>query len=435
MIRNDPQRTRTAWCLYDWANSAFATTILAAVLPVYFVALVPPEGARIALFGLERTIPAGALWGYIVALATATVALAAPWLGILADRRRWRQRLLVVFGSLGAVTTALLCLAGPGDYALAALLFIVAEIGFAVGNIFYDSFLPTLAGNEAELDRLSARGYAFGYLGGGLALLLAFVLIQWPHVFGLAGRATATRAAFLLTGLWWAIFALPAFISLKERLFSAAPAASPVGSLRDYLRIFGEMRRHPDLLFFLLAFLFYNDGIQTIITVSAIFGREELGLSQTSIMMVFLMIQFVAFPGALLYGRIAARWGAKRALLLGLILFIAITVYAYTMRQPWQFWLLGGCVALVYGGCQAISRSLYASFIPAGKSAEFFAFFTVSGKFASLFGPLIFALIADLTGSTRLSILALSILFILGLFLLLGVDVQRGQALARTESA
>jgi UMF1 family MFS transporter len=260
-------------------------------------------------------------------------------------------------------------------------------------------------------------------------LLIAFLLIQYPTFFGFADRGSATRGAFLLTGLWWGVFALPTFRYVREDVFVHSPAPLLRG-LRGYLQIFAQMRRYPDLLLFLIAFLFYNDGIQTVIAVSAIFGREELGLSQTTVLSVFLMIQFVAMPGSLLYGRAAERWGAKRAILAGLLLFIAVTIYAYTMQKGWEFWILGFVVALIFGGLQAISRSLYAALIPPGKSAEFFSFYAISGKFASVVGPLLFALIADLTGSTRLSILALATLFILGLVLLARVDVDRGKAAA-----
>jgi UMF1 family MFS transporter len=429
MPASDRNRARFAWCLYDWANSAFATVILASVLPVYFASLVPPEGGR--LIGLQRAIPASALWGYAVSLSMLLVAVVAPWLGALADRRGRRQRLLILFTAAGVSATCLLALAGPGEYLLAALFFVIANAGFAAGNIFYNAFLPALA-EGAELDRLSARGYALGYVGGGVALLLAFVLIQWPGAFGLPDRGAATRVAFILTGLWWGLFALPAFRYVREEFFVHPPAPLLKG-LRGYLKIFAELRRYPDLLLFLAAFLFFNDGIQTIIAVSAIFGREELGLSQTTILAVFLMIQFVAMPGSLLFGRAAERWGAKRTVLAGLVIFVGVTIYAYAMRTAAEFWLLGFVVAMVFGGCQAISRSLYAALIPPGKSAEFFSFFAISGKFASIFGPLIFAAVADITGSTRLSILALAGFFIAGIFLLAGVDVARGRAAALGE--
>jgi UMF1 family MFS transporter len=416
------------WCMYDWANSGFATVVLAAVLPVYFVTLVPETGARLSLFGLTHVMPASALWGYAVSCSMLLVAVTAPWLGVLADRQGRRRQMLIFFALVGATATALLALAGPGRYLLAATLFVVANIGFAAGNIFYNAFLPALAESH-EIDRLSSRGFALGYIGGGVMLLIAFALIQGYEIFGFADRGAATRAGFLLTGLWWALFALPTFRHVREDAFIHDPEPLPVG-IKGYLRTFAQLRRYPDLLRFLLAYLFYNDGIQTIITVSAIFGREELGLSQASILGCFLMIQFVAMPGSLLFGRLAEKYGAKRSVMLSLMLFAGVTVYAYTMRQDWEFWILGLVVALVLGGSQAISRSLFALFVPADKSAEFFSFYAISGKFASILGPLVFALIADLTGSSRLSILALGGFFLIGIVLLAGVDVQRGKAAA-----
>jgi UMF1 family MFS transporter len=423
-----PSRARFAWCLYDWANSAFATVVLAAVLPIYFASLVPDEGARIPLPWGVHTLSASALWAYAVALSMAVVALAAPGLGALADRRGLRRRLLILFCLTGCLATALLALTGPGDYLWAAVLFVVANIGFAGGNIFYNAFLPALAAGP-DLDRLSARGFALGYVGGGLVLLIVFLMIQWFAPLGFADRGAATRSGFLLTACWWAGFALPAFAWVREEAFIRPPAPA-VSGLKGYLRIFAEVLRYRDLAVFLLAFLFYNDGIQTIIAVSAIFGREELGLSQTTILGTFLMIQFIAMPGALLFGRLASRWGARRAVMLTLVLFLGVTVYAFRMQAAWEFWVLGLVVALILGGSQAISRSLYAALIPPGKTAEFFGFYAISGKFASIFGPLVFAAIADFTGSTRLSILALSAFFAIGLALLFLVDVPRGMALA-----
>jgi len=431
MIATTAEQKRKAWfgwCMYDWANSAFATVILAAVLPVYFVALVPPQGAQLSLFGFTRTMPASALWGYAVSCSMLAVALTAPYLGAYADKRGRRRRLMMLFGLTGATATSLLVLAGPGNYLLAALLFIIANIGFAGGNIFYNAFLPALA-EGPELDRLSARGFALGYIGGGLMLLLAFVMIEGYQWLGFADKGAATRAGFLLTGLWWALFAIPTFRHVREEVFVHALEPLPTG-LKGYLQTFAHIRQYPDLLRFLIAFLFYNDGIQTIIVVSAIFGREELGLSQGSILGCFLMIQFLAMPGALLFGRLAETFGAKRSVLLSLILFILVTGFAYVMHYGWQFWTLGLVVALILGGSQAISRSLFAALVPPERSAEFFGFYAISGKFASIFGPLIFALIADLTGSSRLSILALGGFFLIGILLLAGVDVQRGKAAA-----
>lgn len=413
------------WCLYDWANSAFATVILAAVLPVYFASLVPEEGAAITVLGWTHRMPATALWGYAVSTSMLLVALLAPYLGAWADSRRLRKSFLIVSCLCGSVATAMLALAGPGEYLLAALLFIIANIGFATGNIFYNSFLPALA-ESSELDKLSARGFALGYIGGGLALLVTFIIIQQHHWFGLPDKAVATRIGFLITGLWWFGFALPAFRNIREDVFIHDPEPLQHG-LGGYFRTFSRIRHYPQLLRFLIAFLFYNDGIQTVIAVSAIFASVEIGLSQGSVLGCFLMIQFIAMPGALLFSRISASFGAKKAIILSLLLFVGVTIYAYRMDSALEFWLLGFVVALILGGSQAMSRSLFASMVPADRSAEFFGFYAVSGKFASILGPLVFAVISDITGSARLSILALSGFFIIGLLILAGTDIKKGQ--------
>ncbi len=413
------------WCMYDWANSAFATVILSAVLPVYFVSLVPEEGARITLLGFSRTFRAAALWGYAVSLSMLMVALSSPYLGSLADRLNLHRRFLLAYCLLGILATSFLFFATPGKYLLAAFLFILANIGFAGGNVFYNAFLPKLAANH-ELDRLSSRGFAYGYIGGGLALLLVFAMIQGYSYLGFADKGIASRAGFLLTGIWWFVFAVPTYLYVRV---PAGPIM--VGSLhrgiRGYFRIFAEIRKHPALLLFLLAFLFYNDGIQTIIVVAAIFAREELGLSQGTILSCFLMIQFVAMPGTLLFGRLAEVYGAKRSLYLALFLFVLVTIYAYFMNQAWEFWLLGFVIAIILGGSQAVSRSFFSSLIPEGKHAEFFGFYAISAKFASVFGPFLFALIIDITGSARISILALTFFFVAGMLLLTGVKPEHAK--------
>jgi UMF1 family MFS transporter len=410
------------WCMYDWANSAFATVVLSAVLPVYFVALVPETGARIAFLGFRHTFRAPSLWGYAVSCSMLIVAVSSPYLGSIADRLSLHRKFLFVYCLIGTLAASCLYFATPGKYLLAAFLFILANIGFAGGNVFYNAFLPKLAANH-ELDRLSSRGFAYGYIGGGIALLLVFAMIQGYTFFGFADKGAASRAGFLLTGIWWFLFAIPTYLYVRV-------PASPImvdrlhSGLRGYFRIFAEIKKHPALLLFLIAFLFYNDGIQTIIVVAAIFARDELGLSQGTILSCFLMIQFVAMPGTLLFGRLAEVSGAKRALYLALFLFILVTIYAYFIRNAWEFWLLGFVIAIILGGSQAVSRSFFSSLIPEGKHAEFFGFYAISAKFASVFGPLMFALIIDITGSSRLSIVALTFFFVTGILLLTQVKTE-----------
>lgn len=425
---DEQRRAERAWCLYDWANSAFATVILSAVLPVYFSVISPAGGIQLA----GRTVPATAVWGYTVAASMLLVAMVAPGLGNLADRRAIKKPLLIICASIGSIATALLFLAGSGDWLLAAGLFLVANIGFATGNIFYNAFLPELA-KGIDADRLSSRAYAWGYLGGGVALALIFLLIEGHAVIGVADKGLATRLGFLLTGAWWLLFAIPAFLWLRE-----GPVRHDVLKLHtpaDYLRLARELTGYPDLLRFLLAFLLYNDGIQTIIAIAAIFASAELGLNTGTILGCYLMIQFLAMPATMLTARLARRWGTKRTVMGTLAVFTVITVYAATMRSALEFWVLGLLVALVLGGSQALSRSIYAGLVPPARSAEFFSLFAISSKFASILGPLLFALLIDLTGSNRLAILSLATFFVVGMVLLVGVDVERGRLQIRTEKS
>lgn len=408
----------TAWCLYDWANSAFATVVLSAVLPVYFAATAPLGGIPF----MGRSIPATAFWSYTVAASMLLVAIIAPALGNLADRHGLKKPLLTSCAMIGALATMALAL--PGSPLQLAGLFLIANIGFAAGNIFYNAFLPDLA-SGTEADRLSSRAYAWGYLGGGLALALVFLLIEGHALFGLADKALATRVGFVITGTWWLLFSLPAFRWLQE-----GPPRAEAHRLQtpaDYLRLARELAGYPDLLRFLLAFLLYNDGIQTIIAIAAIFASVEMGLSTGTILGCYLMIQFLAMPATLLTARLAARWGTKRTVMTTLLVFAVITVYAATMRSAVEFWILGAAVALVLGGSQALSRSLYAGLVPPRRSAEFFSLFAISSKFASILGPLVFAILIELTGSNRLAILSLTSFFIIGMLLLAGVDFTRGR--------
>ncbi len=430
---NSPTKKQAwfGWCMYDWANSSFATVILAAVLPVYFVTLVPEEGARISLFGWHRLLPASALWAYSVSLSMLIVAITAPYLGALADRKSLHREFLITCCLVGSFTTGLLYFATPGRYIMAVFIFILANISFAGGNIFYNAFLPKLAANH-ELDRLSSRGFAFGYIGGGLALLIVFAMIMGSESLGFPDKGAATRTGFLLSGIWWLLFAIPTFYFVRVHSAPILPQVLHKG-IKGYFRTLAEIRHYPTLFLFLIAFLFYNDGIQTIIVVAAIFGRQELALSQGTILACFLMIQFVAMPGTLLFGKLAEIFGAKRSLYIALFLFICVTVYAYFINKAWEFWILGFVIAIILGGSQAVSRSLFSSLIPEGKHAEFFGFYAISAKFASVIGPFIFALITDLTGSARLAILALTSFFIIGIILLTFVDTSRQQNFSTQE--
>lgn len=406
-------QSRFAWVLYDWANSAFATVVLTALFPVWFAALLPAEGVHLP--GLKSPLQATSLWGYLVSLSLLLIALTAPQAGRWADRTG-RQRLCFrACVAVGVIGSLLLAWPQPHQWGQAALAFLLANLGFAAGNLFYNSYLPHLA-DDSDLDRLSSRGFALGYLGGGLALLLVFGLISSSDHLGMS-KADATRIGLALAGLWWLVFSLPAM----RRLPRLQPTLLPKVS---YFAVFRDLMQHRQLLRFLLAFLLYNDGVQTIIVISGIFAREELGLATSDILACFLLIQFISLPATLVCGRLAVRFGCKPVLLVAISVFVGISLWACFMRHVWEFWALGVAVALVLGGIQALSRSLFSRLVPVEKSTEFFGFFAVGNKFAAIAGPFAFALISQLTGSTRLAVASVGIVLLTGGILLTTVDTR-----------
>jgi UMF1 family MFS transporter len=426
------KKTIFGWCMYDWANSAFATTILAAVLPIYFVSIVPEGGVDITILGITFHAFATPLWSFSITIAMVIVALSAPVLGAIADYSRAKRQFLIFYTYLGAVFTALLVTVGYGDYLRASLFFIIALIGFAGGNVFYNAFLPEIA-PAGEREYVSGKGFAFGYLGGGLLLILNLLMIQKHAWFGISDAAWGSRLSFLTVGIWWGLFAIPTFRSVRDRKDKVVAKVWYIRhgfkTLADTLR---KMRHFKELVKFLISFLIYNDGVQTVIVMAAIFGREELGFGTSTLIGCLLMVQIIGFPAALFMGKLAQRIGEKRTIYICLIVYCIIVIYGYFMSRPLEFWVLGFLVGLVQGGSQAISRSLYSGLLPVGHSAEFFGFFAIANRFASIFGPLIFGLVAVLTGSIRNSILAVIIFFIVGLVILMTVNVERGKKAART---
>jgi UMF1 family MFS transporter len=420
-------RALRGFYLYDWANSAFATVILAALLPVYFAeAVVPAEGFRI--FG--TTLSATSLWGYASGLSTLLVFLSAPLLGALADATRSRRRWLLGCFLPGAAATVALIAVGPGDVWAALALYVTAGTAFVAANIFYDAFLPGL-GDAAERDRISARGFAWGYAGGGLLFLVDLILIQAHGSFGLT-KEWAVRIALASAGLWWGGFGLVAWRFMAEPP-GRARRADPAAALRGTAATFRAVLGRPALALFCLAFLFYNDGIQTVVKMASIYGKDELQLGTGTLLGTLLLVQAVGVPGALLFGRIARARGAKRALVLSLVIWLGVVAWGYRLAAAWEFWLLGGAVGFCLGATQALSRSLYARFVPLERSAEYYGFYSVFAKFSAIGGPILFAAIRQLTGTARLSILALGIFFLLGLILLLAMPAD--PALTEPEAA
>lgn len=421
------KRTRFGWYMYDWANSAYAVTILAALFgPFLDKVVVPDEGY--VLWGIGP-LSATSLYGYTLGLSALLVLLTAPLLGAIADASSSKKKFLMFFCYLGSASSLGLFLIGPGDVELALILFFLANIGFVSGNVFYDAFLPHIASPE-EQDVVSGKGYAYGYAGGGILFILHLILVQFHANFGIEDVTLALRISLGSVGVWWGGFAIITFRRLSEPRISAlrtkvtSHVRNGFTQLIVTTRKIGSLR---NLLIFLVAFMIYNDGIQTIIAMATIYGSEELNFDTLTLMGCLLMVQAIGMFGALLFGWLAVRFGTKNMLLVALATWSGIVLYAYFMTQPLEFWILGGIVGLVLGGSQALSRSLYSSIIPAHASAEFFGFFSVFEKFSAIWGPIVFAFIRQTTGSARLSILALLVFFVVGSLILSFMNVRRAQ--------
>ncbi len=416
--------------MYDWATNGYQVTTASALFPVFFVEAIVPEG--FAVFG--REIPASGLWGVGLGTAAIIVFLMAPVLGAIADLTLLKRKFLMTFAWGGCLFASLLFFATPGMVWLSLLLFIAAQVCYTSGNVFYNAFLPGLASDE-DMDRISGRGFAYGYIGGALQFGFSLGLVSGHDLMGLS-QELAIRLALLTAGLWWLGFSAYTFIHLKETPppgFREQSFRSPAAAVRQGVgqtwSIARRLPRFPALLLFLLAFFFYNDGIQTVIGVSAAYGKDELELGTQAIMITFLIVQFVAFGGALLFSRIAGRIGTKNAVLLSLVIWSGIVIYAYFLQAGdiFGFFVLGVIVGLVLGGNQALSRSLFASMIPRESSANFFGFFTVFHKLSAILGPLLFGGLAILFDSARPAILAIIFFFVVGGLLLACVDVEKAR--------
>lgn len=425
MENKNHRRAIRAWTMYDWANSVFATTIMAAVLPVYY--------STVAASNLAPN-RATSNWAFTTTIALVLVAILGPILGAMADFSGAKKRYLSIFVVVGVTGTALLFLVQTGDWLIASLFFIIGSIGFSGANVFYDSLLPHVASKD-EIDQVSSRGYAMGYAGGGilLAINLAMIMLSPENL-----TALMTRISFLTVAVWWLVFTIPLWRNVEEpprRILVNEIGFNPLrASFSRLSGTFKEIRKYKELSKFILAFWLYNNGIGTIIYMATIYGTE-LGFSATTTIGTLLMVQFVAIPFALLFGYLAKKIGTKPSILLSLSIYTLIAIGGYFLTKEIHFWLLGFAVAMVQGGSQALSRSLFGRMMPKSKSAEFYSFFSVSEKIAGTVGPLLFGLVSISMGGSRLSIVSLIIFFILGGFMLTRVKENQGIAIAEAEES
>jgi UMF1 family MFS transporter len=418
-----------AWAMYDWANSAFQSTVITAVFPPFFSAY--------AAAGLPPAV-ATARFAWATTIAVGITAVLGPILGAIADYRAIKKKMLALFVGIGVLTTLMMGTIGRGEWTYAALLFVISNIAIASSFVFYDSLLPHIAA-PGEMDRVSTAGYAVGYLGGGILLVINLLWILTPATFGLPDTVTGIKLSLVSVGVWWLVFSLPLFRRVPEpaRVLESDETANENAVRAAFVRVwetFHELRGYRQAFLMLVAFLLYNDGIQTIIRMAAIYGAE-IGIDQNAQIEAFVLVQFVGIPFSFLFGAVAGRIGAKTAIFIALAVYTGISILAYFMTAAWQFFALAFLVGTVQGGSQALSRSLFARMIPKHKSSEYFGFFSVFEKFAGIAGPALFAVSVSIFGSSRAAVLSVIFFFICGGAVLTRVDVAAGEGHAREASA
>jgi UMF1 family MFS transporter len=418
------------WAMYDFANSAFATTILAVIFNQYFARVVAGGERGVNLLGFQ--LHGASFFTFSISISMAISAVLSPFLGAVADASGTKKRFLMVFCYVAVLFTGLLYFVGEGDYWRGAIFFIIANIGFAGGNVFYNAFLPEIS-TDQNIGRISGLGWALGYVGGGLLLAINLIMLKYPEWIGYPTGYFTVQDCFLSVALWWLIFSLPTFLLIRERAYGKEPPSEEGYFRSGYRRLqhtFRRMKSFRELTKFLVAFLIYNEGIETVIVMASIFGAEVLGMKTNELILFFLMIQGIAFVGAMVFGFLADAFGNKRMVIITLGIWSFIVLWAFQLGIVWdpktEYWILGVLVAIVLGGSQAASRSLQGLFTPDANSAEFFGFFAVSGKFASIFGPLIYGILIAITGSVQSGVLSVLIFFVVGMIILWTVNEKKG---------
>ena len=412
-----------AWSLYDWANSAFATTVMAGFFPVFFKEYwSTTDNVTLSTWYL----------GLGNSIASILVAALAPFIGAIADRGTAKKKLLIFFAFLGIIATGGLWIVNQGHWQMAILFYIIASIGFMSGNIFYDALLPVVATKE-KYDYASSLGYSLGYIGGGLLFLINVLLYLQPHYFGIADGATAIRLSFISVAVWWAIFSIPLILFVKEPTIH-----EPIGifsSIKEgwsqLVSTLSKIRQFKVVVTFLMAYWLYIDGVDTIIRMAVDYGTS-IGFPASSLITALLLVQFVAFPATLIYSRFASKIGIKNALYTAILGYTLITIFGAFVSKEWHFYVIAVFIACFQGGIQALSRSLYSRIIPKNQAAEFFGFYNMLGKFAAIIGPPMMGYIGLITGNPRIGILSIVILFIAGGFILTKVDLQEGERISES---
>jgi len=426
----DNRRSIIGWALYDWANSAFATTVMAAFFPIFF--------KKFWSVGVDPVVSTAKL-GLANSAAGMVVALCAPVLGAIADRGGAKKKFLFFFAFIGIVMTASLYMVSKGDWALAIAVYVLATVGFSGGNIFYDSLITSVA-SDKRMDFVSALGFSMGYLGGGILFALNVWMTIKPETFGFADAGAAVRFSFLSVAVWWALFSVPVFLFVREPAVEKGGVAGDavMAGLRQLRRTFQEIRHLRVIFLFLIAYWLYIDGVDTIIRMALDYGMS-IGFRTNDLILALLITQFVGFPSAIAFGYLGGRIGTKRSIYITIAVYLCVTIYAAFITVKYEFYLLAIVIGMVQGGIQALSRSFFAKMIPVDKSAEYFGFYNLIGKFSVVAGPIFMGMTALLVRSmgypsaiaSRVSITSIAVLFIAGAVLLYFVDEKAGKKEAR----
>ncbi len=405
-----------SWAMYDWANSAYATTVMAGFFPLFF--------KEYYSSGADSIVSTTQL-GIANSISSLIVVLIAPLLGAIADAGSFKKKFLFLFAYLGILMSASLAMVDKGDWQLAAFIYVLGNIGFMASNTFYDSLLPNVAGDD-KVDYVSGLGFALGYLGGGILFALNVLMVQKPEFFGLSGTLEAIKVSFVSVALWWALFSIPLMLFVKEHAPKVQRnlAQNIVAGYQQIIITFKKVSKLKGLLLFLVAYWLYIDGVDTIIRMAVDYAMA-IGFDPNTLILALIIVQFVGFPATLLFAKLADVWDTKKALYLAIGSYFFITIGASLMQEEYQFYLLAVAIAMVQGGIQALSRSYYAQMIPPEQAGEYFGFFNFLGKFATILGPLMIGLVATMTDSSRLGIASVSLFFIIGGLLLYKVDAQK----------
>lgn len=404
-----------SWIMYDWANSAYTLTVTSTILPLFFKMILVDSGQEASL--------STAYWGYTNALATLIIAVLAPILGTIADYRGYKKIFFVVFVSLGVLATFGLATVTSGLWIILLLFYLISSVGFAGGNVFYDAFLVDVT-TEEKMDRVSTLGFALGYIGSTIPFIVSMAIVILAQFNKIPiGVASASKFAFIITAIWWGVFSIPIIKNVKQ-IHGIEKEEHIIR--KSFIRLFNtfkNIKNHKQIFIFLLAYFFYIDGVSTIIKMATSYGAD-LGIGTTTLLVVLLVTQFVAFPFAILYGKLAEKFSARKMIYVGIVIYIIICIYAYFLDSALDFWILAMLVGTSQGGIQALSRSYFGKLVPKENSNEFFGFYNIFGKFAAIMGPLLVGLVTQITGKTNNGVFSIIILFIIGGIILLKVPKE-----------